>query len=139
MRMFERDKDELRAFGIPIETVINDQGETLGYKLSSKDFYLPYLALAETGRAISKPKKVDKYGYQALSTLNFEPDELSALSSAIARARELGDPALKLDAESVQRKLAFDLPEESIASTDGTLRLPARSQPTSEILEQLND
>jgi predicted DNA-binding transcriptional regulator YafY len=139
MRMFERDKDELRAFGIPIETVTNDQGETVGYRLSSKDFYLPYLALAELGRTVSKPKKVDKYGYQALSTLTFEPDELAALSSAIACVSELGDPALKLDAESVRRKLAFDLPVGSVAATDGTRRIPARAQPAAELFDQLND
>ena len=139
MRMFERDKDELRAFGIPIETVTNDQGETLGYKLSSKDFYLPYLALAEMGRPVSKPKKVDKYGYQALSTLTFEPDELAVLSSAIARVSELGDPALKLDAESVSRKLAFDLPVGAVSATDGTTRIAARAQPSAELFDQLND
>ena len=139
MRMFERDKDELRAFGIPIETVTNDQGETVGYRLSSKNFYLPYLALAELGRSVSKPKKVDKYGYQALSTLTFEPDELTALSSAIARVSELGDPALKLDAESVGRKLAFDLPVGAVAASDGTTRIPARAQPSAELFDQLND
>ena len=139
MRMFERDKDELRAFGIPIETVTNDEGETLGYKLSSKEFYLPYLALAELGRVISKPRKVDKFGYQALSTLTFEPDEVSALSSAIARVRELGDPALTLDAESVRRKLAFDLPGEMLEPSDGTSRILPRSQPAPEVFDQLND
>ncbi|HJP58889.1 MAG TPA: WYL domain-containing protein [Gemmatimonadaceae bacterium] len=139
MRMFERDKDELRAFGIPIETVLNDEGETLGYRLSSKDFYLPYLCLAERGRPVSKPRKVDKYGYQALSSLTFEPDELGALSSAIARVRELGDPTLKVDAESAARKLAFDLPVGAVAADDGTSRISPRSHPSSSSLEQLND
>jgi proteasome accessory factor B len=139
MRMFERDKDELRAFGIPIETVTNDQGETLGYRLSSKDFYLPYLALVEIGRTVSKPRKVDKYGYQALSTLTFDADELNVLSSAISRVSQLGDPALKLDAESVSRKLAFDLPVGAIAATDGATRIPARAQPSPELFDQLND
>ena len=139
MRMFERDKDELRAFGIPIETVLNDQGETLGYRLPSKDFYLPYLAIAEMGRPLSKPRKVDKYGYQALSTLNFEPGELSVISSAIARVRELGDPALKLDGESISRKLAFDLPSQYLEDADGSIRLPPAAGVRPEILEHLND
>ncbi|MGI8402707.1 MAG: helix-turn-helix transcriptional regulator [Gemmatimonadaceae bacterium] len=139
MRMFERDKDELRAFGIPIDTISNDEGETLGYRLSSKDFYLPYLCLAEKGRAVSKPRKVDKYGYQALSSLTFEPDELAALSSAIARVRDLGDPTLRLDADSAARKLAFDLPVGAVAPNDGTARFSARAQPASSVLEDLND
>ena len=45
-RMFERDKDELKAFGIPIETVrftINYGHEQQdGYRLARKDFHLPY-------------------------------------------------------------------------------------------------
>lgn len=139
MRMFERDKDELRAFGIPIETVLNDQGETIGYRLSSKDFYLPYLALAEMGRSVSKPRKVDKYGYQALSTLSFEPDELEVVASAIARVSQLGDDALKLDAESIRRKLAFDLPAGVVTATDGTTRLLPSAVPDEETLEQLNE
>jgi len=139
MRMFERDKDELRSFGIPIDTVLNDAGETVGYKLSSKDFYLPYLCLAEGGRKTSKPRKTDKYGYQALSTLTFEPDELAAVASAAARVRDLGDDTLRLDAESATRKLAFDLPVGAVAATDGTDRIPARAQPSAAILDQLND
>ncbi len=139
MRMFERDKDELRSFGIPIDTVLNDAGETVGYKVSSKEFYLPYLCLAEGGRKTSKPRKVDKYGYLALSTLTFEPDELAAVASAAARVRDLGDSTLRLDAESATRKLAFDLPVGAVAATDGTERIPPRLQPAAAILDQLND
>lgn len=53
-RKFERDKDELRAMGIPIETVPYTVGfgrEPMeGYRISRRDFYLPYLRLlAEEG------------------------------------------------------------------------------------------
>lgn len=53
-RKFERDKDELRAMGIPIETVPYTVGfgrEAMeGYRISRRDFYLPYLRLlAEEG------------------------------------------------------------------------------------------
>jgi proteasome accessory factor B len=48
-RKFERDKDELRGMGIPIETVPYTVGyghEPMeGYRISRKDFYLPYLKL----------------------------------------------------------------------------------------------
>src|SRR5215210_8051427 len=76
-RTFERDKDELRSFGIPIETVTAPDGETVGYRLQPQNFYLPYLTL-RSGTGTTKPKKVDQYGYQALSTLTFEPDQLNA-------------------------------------------------------------
>ncbi len=51
-RMFERDKDELRASGIPLKTVEYsiDGLEQLGYSLPRGDFYLPYLKLLEEGR-----------------------------------------------------------------------------------------
>ena len=35
-RTFERDKDELRAFGIPIETVTGPEGEVVGYRLQPR-------------------------------------------------------------------------------------------------------
>lgn len=37
-RMFERDKDELRSMGIPIETVFDDSGEVLGYRVQQDRF-----------------------------------------------------------------------------------------------------
>jgi predicted DNA-binding transcriptional regulator YafY len=47
--MFERDKDELRAAGIPIETRTFRDAEgndaVSGYHLSSRNFYLPYVRL----------------------------------------------------------------------------------------------
>lgn len=140
MRAFERDKKELREFGVPIETVTNDIGETLGYRLSSRNFYLPYLCVVESGKVSTKPKKVDRYGYQALASLNFGPEELSALSQAAGRIRELGDPLLREDADSAIRKLAFDLPLGAAASTDeGVDRVQSRSKISDTVFEKLND
>ena len=108
-RMFERDKDELRAFGVPIETVLSEEGEAEGYRLLTKEFYLPYLSLVVAGRKTA-PRRVDRYGYKALAALAFEPDELAAVAEAAARVRTLGVPDLAALAESACRKLAFDLP-----------------------------
>jgi hypothetical protein len=53
-RMFERDKDELREFGIPIETITaQDEGDPPGYQLRVRNFYLPYLALRAEGKTKS--------------------------------------------------------------------------------------
>src|SRR4026209_2244543 len=49
-RTFERDKDELRAFGIPIETVLGADGDTSGYRLQPPHLHLPYLNLRPEGR-----------------------------------------------------------------------------------------
>ena len=61
MRMFERDKDELRAFGIPITSVVSADGETHGYKLAPSNFYLPYLALLSE-HGTTKARRVDRWG-----------------------------------------------------------------------------
>jgi predicted DNA-binding transcriptional regulator YafY len=37
-RMFERDKDELRAMGIPITTVTDAHGEVQGYRIDAQDY-----------------------------------------------------------------------------------------------------
>ncbi len=120
MRMFERDKDELRSFGIAIETVAFDDGEAVGYRLDTKSFYLPYLSLAARGgNAGSTPKKPDKYGFRALASLMFEPDELAVIVEAAKRVVALGDPVLTEEAQSAMMKLSFDLPLPEIdASAD---------------------
>ena len=137
MRMFERDKDELRAFGISIETVPfqDDDGDATGYKLDRKHFYLPYLSLAARGsRPASQPRSKDRYGYRALASLVFEPDELEVISQAAARVNALGDPVLSEETTSAMRKLSFDLP---VPEAEKPF-VSAGSAPA-EVFEALND
>jgi predicted DNA-binding transcriptional regulator YafY len=145
MRMFERDKDELRSFGIAIETIILEEEETSGYKLDRKGFYLPYLSLsASGGKPASKPRKPDKFGYHALATLVIEPDELSIIAAAAARVKALGDPVLTEEADSAMRKLAFDLPLPETADYDEpiaaySMMTPQISETAQNVFELLND
>lgn len=44
-RMFERDKDELRTMGIPIDTMMNAQGEVEGYLIDEDDYAMPAVTL----------------------------------------------------------------------------------------------
>ena len=134
-RTFERDKDELRAFGIPIETVTTPDGETVGYRLQPQHFYLPYLTLRSVTDS-PKPKKVDQYGYKALSTLTFEPDELRAVVDAATRVRQLGDPLLAEHVDSALRKLAADLPVDAATSAQPEL-VPPRAKASTELLATL--
>ncbi|MGH7678880.1 MAG: helix-turn-helix transcriptional regulator [Gemmatimonadaceae bacterium] len=105
-RTFERDKDELREFGVPIESISIEDGENTGYRLSPKKFYLPYLTVADSERA-STPKPP---GYRALPQVAFDPDELAVLAQSVARLEKLGDPMLADDARSAGAKLLFDIP-----------------------------
>jgi predicted DNA-binding transcriptional regulator YafY len=136
-RTFERDKLELRKFGVPIETVENYDGEVPGYQLRVRDFYLPYLALRSeaAGGTARKPRVIDRYGYRSLPTLTFEPDELAAVADAAARVRRLGDPLLAEHAESAMRKLACDLPVD--AGADSHL-VPPRARAAPDLLVTLH-
>ena len=50
-RMFERDKDELRSMGIPVETVLDVNGEVRGYRISQERYALATLDLTVAERA----------------------------------------------------------------------------------------
>jgi predicted DNA-binding transcriptional regulator YafY len=151
-RKFERDKKELRTFGVPIQTV-EQGGEVVGYQLSSRDFYLPYLTVRLEEGGHSTPQTVDRNGYRALQRLAFEPDELAAVVEAARRVVQLDDPVLSGHVRSAMRKLAFDLPVDAVASLSlgapAMVRLeergvsyaaaPRRVQPEREIFELLDD
>jgi predicted DNA-binding transcriptional regulator YafY len=135
-RTFERDKRELKQFGIPIETVEDENGNPSRYRLPVRDFYLPYLALRLQGRVV-RPRRVSKEGYRALTELTFEPDELEAITHAAARVRALGDPLLTEDAESALRKLAVDLPMDA-TQPDATHVAPTRTPADAEVFAELS-
>jgi predicted DNA-binding transcriptional regulator YafY len=106
-RKFERDKDELRALGIEIETVqLPDRAGDeagVGYRLRARDFYLPYLELAE--KAADRPAP-----YQGLAHVPVSRVDLSLLDRATRRLAARPDFPLSAAAASARRKLEFDLP-----------------------------
>lgn len=116
MRMFERDKDELRSLGVPIESVKDEDGNLSRYRLGSRQFYLPYLQLVAD--AARPPRRPRGPGYQGLSVLAFEPEELDAIARAAHRVATLGDAALAHEAMTALRKLGHDLP---LPPVDGEL------------------
>lgn len=117
-RAFERDKDELRALGIPIDTVGDSGDAETKYRIRADRFYLPYLGVV-TPRGLKAPRRIDRYGYHALASFTFTDDELSLLADAAARVAECGDPTLAEDAAHALRKLALDVPPPSMAATTG--------------------
>jgi len=50
-RMFERDKDELRALGIPIETVLDASGDVEGYRIPSDRYRMEPIQFTANERA----------------------------------------------------------------------------------------
>ena len=123
-RTFERDKDELRAFGVPLESQVaagnEDDAEAHRYLLRSTDFYLPLISATLGG--VSAPLRPSRgIGYAGLGVVALAFDELEALARAGDRARKIGDPVLAMEAEDALRKLAFDQP--LAVTTDGTVHL----------------
>lgn len=106
-RMFERDKEELRELGIPIETVeFTVEGTTdRGYRLASRDFYLPYLRLTGAAGAPG-PSGVDE--------VELTLREARTARWALAEIEELPAFPLEREARSAHRKLSFDLGTEGI-------------------------
>ena len=117
-RKFERDKDELRAFGIPLETVTYsiNRGleEAQGYRLSKKDFYLPYLKLLKEEGVGAAP---DPPLSENLDLFHLAPDgsievREEVVADAVWGLKELADvPGFPLAAEarSAYRRFTFDL------------------------------
>ena len=123
-RTFERDKDELKAFGVPIEVVTIEEGESTGYRLNPKLFYLPYLTLTQRSHRPHKPA-----GYRALPEIEFEPDEIGTLVHALKRLDALGDPMLREDADAALAKIGFDLPTLPDSPMDVTILADDRVTP----------
>jgi predicted DNA-binding transcriptional regulator YafY len=103
---FERDKRELRAAAIEIETVdVPDAAgdePAKGYRLKARDFYLPYLELREE-RARERP-------YAGVQAIRISEADLELLERGTRRLAAAPGFPLAAAAASARRKLAFDLP-----------------------------
>lgn len=113
LRMFERDKDELRELGVVIDTVPDPEAGAR-YQLRKSDFYLPLLSVAATMMPEeTEVRQQPRRGVAAASAgekeLVLTPDECHTLRRAAARVAGLACPELADDASSALRKLQFDL------------------------------
>jgi len=79
MRMFERDKDELRALGIAIETVPFDEGESTGYRSSA--------ATEAKGRVIRPYGMVAASGMWYVVAYSTRSGECGTFCSTVPRRR----------------------------------------------------
>ncbi len=108
--MFERDKDELRDLGIPIETVPLSlhygAEEVMAYRLSDRDFYLPYLKLVSTEDA--EPSGAPP---RAAADLELSEGEVGLLCDSLSALSWIPSSPLRREADSALRKLTFDLGE----------------------------
>ena len=129
-RMFERDKDELRSLGIPIETVSDESrgamsDDTSGYRLARRDFYLPYLKVVQGEVPLDKPidpaveeeyrrrgTPRDRAAKGDPARIREVPIAVTDAEDAIQALRDVSElPAFPYarEARSALRKLGFDL------------------------------
>ena len=136
MRMFERDKDELRALGVPIEIVDGEAGPNTAYTLKTRAFYLPYVSTSPDEVPRAKPNRPEGPGYQGLPLLAFVPDQLAMVARAAARVQQMRHTALAADAATAMRKLAFDVSISDGGAHEVTLSSFREQDP--EVLEALD-
>ena len=110
-RMFERDKDELRELGIPIETLpkVVDFGaeQVLAYRIAGKDFYLPYLKLiGDAGPVSPAPTRGEELRH---GSMEFRIQDAAVAYESLSMACHMPSFPLKREASSALRKLSFDL------------------------------
>ena len=86
MRMFERDKDELRTLGVPLETIGPSDGddEPQRYRIDPREMYLPFLAISSHSAGHAPPPQTQdarrlRSGYRSIPSLELDPDELTAI------------------------------------------------------------
>lgn len=106
-RMFERDKDELRGLGIPIDTQqfpINYGLDTAeGYVLRPGALYMPYLKIVAASEEGATP------GSREPAAPAFTSEEIAFTLRALREAAEAPEWPLSAETRSAYRKLAFDL------------------------------
>src|SRR5690606_35164235 len=102
-RMFERDKDELRKQGIPLQTVkYTIEAEPVeGYRIQRRDFYQPYLRIvggrpAGTSRRGRRPKADPA----SIEKLDLSDDEARLALDALSRVARLSSFPLAAEARS---------------------------------------
>ncbi|HEX6587575.1 MAG TPA: WYL domain-containing protein [Longimicrobiales bacterium] len=143
-RMFERDKDELRQLGIPIETMPLDvrgsaAEELSGYRLARRDFYLPYLKVVagEVPDPTVDPAVEEEYRRRgrtldasgrrgdpaAIREVKIAEADAEDAIQALRDVSELPAFPYAREARSALRKLGFDL--HSYAGAAGATAVPA--------------
>lgn len=130
-RMFERDKDELREMGIPIESLnytVNYGLETIeGYRIDKSDFYLPYLRVLEGGAERPRPTR-------GVATFDLSPGDAASTVDALRRIAEVPSFPYAEAAQSALAKISFDIDTERFPSAAAIqLERPG----TAEVLERL--
>ncbi|MFW6202536.1 MAG: helix-turn-helix transcriptional regulator [Gemmatimonadota bacterium] len=120
-RMFERDKAELKAFGIPLRTRTwpgEFGADVEGYVLARRDFYLPYLRLVGdvagadppgSAGAASGPRRL-----RGVDRIELDDEDAASALDALSEATSSEAFPFAREARSAFRKLSFDLDPDAL-------------------------
>ncbi|MGW8268046.1 MAG: helix-turn-helix transcriptional regulator [Longimicrobiales bacterium] len=157
-RKFERDKDELRALGIPLETVtysINyGMEEAQGYRISKKNLYLPYLRLLREGtrpppqpdasRGPAVLAEADLFQLTPDGSIEIPGEAAADMVWGLDELSDLPGFPLAPAARSAFRKLTFDLDPQMGLRREGRKKpivfaVPPETARAEEHLDALSD
>lgn len=114
-RKFERDKKELLELGLPLETVDlgaragTEADEQVGYRLRSRDFYLPYLRILSGGEPVEDDESARR-APRGLPQVELELDDLRVMDQGLAVLEQVPDFPYADEVRSARRALQFDQP-----------------------------
>lgn len=153
-RMFERDKDELRAAGIPLDTVPHptalaaDSPEPVeGYQLAARDFYLPYVRLVERsaggggarrGGGRQQAGRAQRGGALGIEAVELTPRQLELALEALERVGTLPASPLAAAARSAVRKLTFDVQPDALALAPVIYAVPPHAHDIAPVVRTLS-
>lgn len=142
-RTFERDKDELRSLGVPIESVAQRRGfgaeEVIAYRLA-QGYRLPVLKLLQGGRPADSDASPSGAARHARVAMHF-PLARQEADAALRGLQEISTlPAFPwaADARSAFRKLATDLEPAVPAGTPVLYTPDPEAVGTSRLLDSLS-
>lgn len=136
-RMFERDKKELLELGFPLEVDEDpraEPGEQHRYRLSHRDFYLPYLRLIREGAQLDpRPKS------STTPPASLPPEDAWRLAEALHTYRHSPELPHADAAESAFRKVTFDLASPDSDFGTASIILSSDDDAARTRVEQLSD
>lgn len=123
-KMFERDKDELRSMGIPIDTITNPHGEVTGYRIDRDRVLMPSVTLT-TEQAAALRLAAHVWADATENALTRRLDlAIGALAPDTTLARPVGslpapepafEPLLRAAGERMNVTFAYRRPDQPLA------------------------
>lgn len=136
-RMFERDKEELRELGIPIETVPASAeaggGGAKGYRLPDRDLYLPVL------KVIAGREGAEGAPSRPPGAVELREEEARLALDALRKVSRVPGHPFARDGRTALAKLTFDLDPAAFPAADTVVLPPYGARADPDVLRELRE